>query len=287
MVSLKKGGGNVFFLYTVSCGYFIICIAILYGLFGNLSNNLIIQKLLDGLAYILVLISVFLILKSLKPSVYSDLISSLLEWKRKDTIQALLIIITFASINIILVLLGIKVDILDYKVIGFDENKTIYIVLLYLASSILTWFCVSFTEEIIFRALLLKHTLTKIGVLPATTVNIIIFTGLHSPNFTSITILITVLIGDIITCILFLRTKRIYSVIAFHFIWNFIAFYVLNYYDINNYNIVFVHPSKSVETVSNLDLVALIYIISALIFLLFIPYITKKNPTFIEPPPNA
>jgi membrane protease YdiL (CAAX protease family) len=97
---------------------------------------------------------------------------------------------------------------------------------------LVTTLLVGFSEEVMFRGIVLNTLLKKKGVLPAVLVSALLFSALHIVNILGGSSLLAVgfqliltFIFGVFTALIFLKIKNILPLIIFHFLWDFSLFF--------------------------------------------------------------
>ena len=107
--------------------------------------------------------------------------------------------------------------------LNWSQVETGYLRLDYLLGCFFLFLCGAFLEELFLRGYVLRKLLEKFSPIVSLTLSSLIFSLLHCFN-AEVTILsiINIFLGGLLLGILFIKSKNIWLVTGFHFLWNYV-----------------------------------------------------------------
>jgi membrane protease YdiL (CAAX protease family) len=158
------------------------------------------------------------------------------------------------------------------KFIGSDfANYPVFNVLISIIISIVIGVSAGFTEEILFRGVILKYLMDKKGKVFALIVSSLAFSIFHTGRFDPILIIQAVLIG-IVLGYLYILTDSIYLSIGLHSGWDFCSSIIKNGDSLFNIRSVFIfNVSKANDAILNIAPIILYFVVLIIAFIMYKP----------------
>lgn len=161
------------------------------------------------------------------------------------------------------------------KFIGSDfANYPVFNVLISIIISIVIGVSAGFTEEILFRGVILKYLMNKKGKVFALIVSSLAFSIFHTGRLDPILMIQAVLIG-IVLGYLYILTDSIYLSIGLHSGWDFCSSIIKNGDSLFNIRNVFIfNVAKGNDDILNIAPIILYFVVLIIAFIMYKP---KKN----------